>query len=1032
MRDVLRQVRIWTLLPLETKAVLIAVIPLAVLFCLSGTLCWLAQHERKSQRQIWESVELRKNLRSLFVVLWKADDLQHARPAERTTAPQVTATSLQAQTGELISNIESCLAVQPGAGWWSPIRRDLDEILSVLAQIESADARSFEEKEELSRRVSWDATMKRVRGNLEASIAEADGQVGPGLADLRNARRQFILVTSFIIVCCMAGGVPVMLLFMRWLLCRIGELEAGVVRLRGDSAIAPTAAKSDQIVRLARALMETEGELTKRNNRLKLALEGGQIHVWELDLSTRRMSFQENLDVSSAHAARKLPGSVDEWLEWVHPDDRLAVWVFFDHLLSDDGTWEVEHRLQLPGKETVWFTGRAQSGSKKGDDGGHIVGVLIDISDRKRDELLLLQSEETIRSQIRILRAVMASISDGVVVVGTDGSFMIVNPAAEAMLGLAAEEMTPSQWREQVGFFAHHGLDLPPAAEQPLTAALRGEEMNNVEIRVPNAGDNADDEEETWLSISGRPLIDSDGAVHGGVLVIADVSKRKREEKALRTAKTRAEEADQMKSRFVASISHDLRTPLNAIIGFSDLLSRQIPGPLNPKQQRFVQHVRNGSRHLLELINGLLDLSKIEAGQIDLVTENFPVREVVSEVLTIVGPLAADKKLEVENRITRDTTLCADRTRFLRLLYNLLTNAVKFTPERGRVWVEMSENGAEVEIRVSDTGIGIQAEDQAVIFDEFRQVGETAKKREGTGLGLTICKRLCERMGGRMWVKSEPGKGSTFGVVFSGGQASKAPEMAPVKKVAPGKVVILVVDEDPASREAASNLLATEGYDVVVARDLEEAMWKSRTHDPAGVLFGALRSRVDPWEGVRTMKKEAGLADTHFVGVSAEDQREQALAAGCSEHLTKPLDKRTLLRAFSYWVGRSEERPSRVLVYDDPANDLQHLAEVVRSEHCMAVAANQQEEALELLGTSQPEVVVSNLDAPGGRDLLNQVARHTGGRDLVRIGLTGGDCPENEEPSFADVRMLSRQKADWKDGLRAEIQRCVDWKRRRV
>lgn len=283
-----------------------------------------------------------------------------------------------------------------------------------------------------------------------------------------------------------------------------------------------------------------------------------------------------------------------------------------------------------------------------------------------------------------------------------------------------------------------------------------------------------------------------------------------------------------------------------------------------------------------------------------------------------------------------------------------------------------------------------------------------------------------------MWVKSEPGKGSTFGVVFSGGQTTRAADVEPKKKVAPGKVVILVVDEDPASREAASNLLVTEGYDVEVARDLEEAIWKARTHHPAGVLFGALRSRTEPWDGVRLMKNEVGLSQISFVGVSAEDQREAALAAGCSEHLTKPVDKRTLLRAFSYWVGRSEERPSRVLVYDDPAGGIQHLAEVVQSERCTALAANRPDEALRLLGRDRPEVVVSNLDAPGGRDLLTEVSLHAEGSDVVRIGLTSGQCEVNGEPAFADVHLLSRDNSDWKDGLRSEIQRRVDWKRRRV
>ena len=222
------------------------------------------------------------------------------------------------------------------------------------------------------------------------------------------------------------------------------------------------------------------------------------------------------------------------------------------------------------------------------------------------------------------------------------------------------------------------------------------------------------------------------------------------------------ERATEMKSRFFASVNHDLRTPLNAIIGFSDLLALETAGQLNDKQKRFVQHVGNGGRFLLQLINDILDLSKLESGQLELRRENFLVEAAVPEVLSSLMPLATAKKIELKSAIEPDLRVSADPLRVKQVLYNLLSNAIKFTPEGGVVQVQASRNGSCAQLSVTDTGVGIRLEDQAVIFDEFRQVGEGSAKQEGTGLGLAIAKRLIEQHGGEIGVESEVGKGSRF------------------------------------------------------------------------------------------------------------------------------------------------------------------------------------------------------------------------------------------------------------------------------
>ena len=221
--------------------------------------------------------------------------------------------------------------------------------------------------------------------------------------------------------------------------------------------------------------------------------------------------------------------------------------------------------------------------------------------------------------------------------------------------------------------------------------------------------------------------------------------------------------ASRLKSEFLARMSHELRTPMNAIIGFSDLLAEQGEGPLHLEYRRYVQHIQDGARHLLQLINDILDLSKIEAGRLELFPSEFCACEALDEVISVIQPLAHIKQIQLENRVPGHVFVSADRTRFKQILYNLLSNAVKFTPEQGAVWIEAYPSSEDVLFTVADTGLGIAEDEQENIFKEFHQIGETTKGvKEGTGLGLAITRRLVEMHGGKISVESRPGEGSRF------------------------------------------------------------------------------------------------------------------------------------------------------------------------------------------------------------------------------------------------------------------------------
>ena len=288
------------------------------------------------------------------------------------------------------------------------------------------------------------------------------------------------------------------------------------------------------------------------------------------------------------------------------------------------------------------------------------------------------------------------------------------------------------------------------------------------------------------VEISLSPLKSDDG--FRVTAIIRDISEREQVEDRLRAIQEKytrelaetnrelelrnreIERANRLKSEFLASMSHELRTPLHTVIGFSELLSEELEGPLNDKQKRFVGHIHKDSLHLLELINDILDLSKIEAGRLELRREAFDVAAVIEEVLGSIRAQGSAKSIQLTTSISVPTALDADRVRFKQVMYNLLSNAVKFTPQGGRIDVNARVLDGFLQVAVTDTGIGIAKEEHASVFNKFHQVGATTKGiREGTGLGLAITKHLVEQHGGRISLKSEPGKGScfTFTVPFS-------------------------------------------------------------------------------------------------------------------------------------------------------------------------------------------------------------------------------------------------------------------------
>ena len=383
------------------------------------------------------------------------------------------------------------------------------------------------------------------------------------------------------------------------------------------------------------------------------------------------------------------------------------------------------------------------------------------------------RQESSLESRFRKL---LEAAPDAILEVNPEGQIMLLNEAAERMfgysrgelLGLNVENLVPAAMRGSHALhrasYAHHPNTRPMGTGLELQGQRKDGSLFPVEISLsPNWIEGSLHVIASVRDITERKLVeDRIQALHEQYTAELTVKNE-----LLEVRSREAEQANRLKSEFLASMSHELRTPLHTIIGFSELLTEQLEGPLNPKQQRFVGHILQDARHLLELINQVLDISKIESGRLELRRESFDFGQCIEEVLAGIRHHAATKNIVMENQNNFHSALYADRLRVKEILYNLLSNAVKFTPAGGRVWVESVRAGDVLEVSVCDTGVGISEKEHSAIFDKFYQAGDPREGgREGTGLGLPITRHLVELHGGAISVESRPGQGSRFRVTF--------------------------------------------------------------------------------------------------------------------------------------------------------------------------------------------------------------------------------------------------------------------------
>jgi len=497
----------------------------------------------------------------------------------------------------------------------------------------------------------------------------------------------------------------------------------------------------------------------------------------------------------------------------------------------------------------------------------------------------------------------------------------------------------------------------------------------------------------------------------------------------LEEASRRIQDADRLKSQFLANMSHELRTPMNSIIGFSEILIERLSDTLDPKHVSFLRHILTSGQHLLGIINDILDLSKIEAGKMEVYAEEFKVRPVIESVCAVMRGMGRSTTaptfvIDADPGLPPIET---DLAKFKQILYNLLSNAMKFSPPESPISVRAMHTGDAVTISVRDEGIGIDPKNHDVIFEEFRQIDGTARREfGGTGLGLALVKKFVQLQGGWVRVDSAPGRGSTFSFTLPlksrAAVVSRIPELVPTEDRAER---VLVVEDDAHAYELISTALASAGYISVRARHGEEAIRLARESRPIAITLDLVLPGVDGWEVLKTLKSEPATRDIPVVIISRVDERDLGVALGADDYFVKPVDRDRLLDRVRQLTTADQSRTRLLLIDDDTTLHELLDEELTRLGYTIESAFNG-EMGLAAAKENAPDVIILDLMMPGmsGFEVAGLLKDHPSTARIPILVLTSKEISADDRRELQSKVAACVQKGkSARDQLVAEIRR---------